>query len=248
MMFGREARLPVDPLVGGGELHVPSQPQQSTSEFVRFQAAHELARERMEVATRRYKDYYDTTAAGAPYKTGDRVWRMVHYRKKGRSKKLSALWEGPYMVIKKITDVVYRLKKEGGRKRVVVHFNNLKKCHGSKNKKATPGAKDVEETSTMPTHPASVRPRRPEKRHNSHDEDANDDDDWITEPCPQQAEVPTDPNNGTNPTNVTIGTEPTSSTVGTEPTSSTAEAGQELTNGQAHQTVDRPSRSRKRPT
>ena len=67
-------------------------------------------------ATRRYKDYYDARAEGDPYEVGDRVWRMVHFIKKGRSKKLSASWEGPYVIVKKITDAVYRMKKENGRK------------------------------------------------------------------------------------------------------------------------------------
>ena len=49
-------------------------------------------------------------------------------REKAPSSKLSPKWEGLYVIIKKITDVVHRIKKEKGRKQVVVHFNCLKKC------------------------------------------------------------------------------------------------------------------------
>lgn len=131
MLFGREARLPVDLIVGDGP---GTNHHQSVPEFVqvmktRFQQAHNFAREKTGVASRRYKDYYDARAAGNPYKVGDRVWRQVPAIKKGLSRKLARPWQGPYIIIKKISDVVYRLQKEGGRRqRVVVHFNSLKHC------------------------------------------------------------------------------------------------------------------------
>ena len=43
--------------------------------------------------------------------------------------KLSRSWEGPYTVVKALSDAVYRIQKDGkDRKRVVVHFNRLKPC------------------------------------------------------------------------------------------------------------------------
>lgn len=43
--------------------------------------------------------------------------------------KLSRRWQGPYVIVKKLSDVVYRIELEGNkRKRLVVHFNRLKRC------------------------------------------------------------------------------------------------------------------------
>ena len=130
MMFGREARLPVDLLMVGDP---PNEQRQIPMEYLKEQTsklrqAYGMARKSARVATRRYRDYYDARTSGDTYQIGDKVWRQSHVRKKGTSSKLSPKWEGPYVIIKRITDVVYRIKKEKGRKRVVVHFNCLKKC------------------------------------------------------------------------------------------------------------------------
>ena len=108
-------------------------PSQSVPQFVqgmkeRFNEAHELAREKLVAATRRYKVYYDARGTRNPVKVGDRVWRNVSYVKKELTRKLARPWHGPYIIIKKLSDVVYHIKKEDGRKRLVVHFNSLKPC------------------------------------------------------------------------------------------------------------------------
>ena len=69
---------------------------------------------------------YDARSTGNPFKVGDRVWRHVSYVKRGLTRKLARPWHGPYVIIKKLSDVVYHIKKEDGRKRLVVHFNSLK--------------------------------------------------------------------------------------------------------------------------
>lgn len=45
--------------------------------------------------------------AGVPFKIV-RPWSMVHTTKRGPSKKLDVSWEGLYVAIKKITDVVHQ--------------------------------------------------------------------------------------------------------------------------------------------
>ena len=48
---------------------------------------------------------------------------------KGGSRKLNCPWKGPYTVIKKISDVTYRIQNLQRQKdRRVVHFNRLKPC------------------------------------------------------------------------------------------------------------------------
>ena len=50
---------------------------------------------------------------------------------RGRCKKLACHLSGPYLVLKKISEVTYRIRQCNGRKLVVVHFNRLKLCPAS---------------------------------------------------------------------------------------------------------------------
>ena len=50
--------------------------------------------------------------------------------------KLDRLRTGPFIVVKKLSDFVYRIQMEDNRKkRVVVHFNRLKKCYDPKHRR-----------------------------------------------------------------------------------------------------------------
>ena len=132
LMFGREARIPVDLLVERKENEDVSSSgttSYATSSKEKFHEAHELARSKTRQATRRYKDYYDSKSSGTPYKVGDKVWLFNPSMRSNLSKKLGRPWQGPYTVVKALSDTVFRIQREGrGRKRVVVHFNRLKPC------------------------------------------------------------------------------------------------------------------------
>ena len=50
---------------------------------------------------------------------------------RGHSKKLHCLWTGPFTVVKRLSDAVYRIQyiwPRRRRTRVVVHFDHLKLC------------------------------------------------------------------------------------------------------------------------
>ena len=71
-----------------------------------------------------HKSHYDGRLHGKPYKVGDMVWHHSPAVQRGRSKKLHLPWTGPYKVVYKRSDVVYRLQHiQSHRKRPVVHFN-----------------------------------------------------------------------------------------------------------------------------
>jgi hypothetical protein len=50
----------------------------------------------------------------------DRVWLYTPCTRKTKSKKLYQAWSGPYRVVKRLSDSVYRVQLVGGRKRRVV--------------------------------------------------------------------------------------------------------------------------------
>ncbi|KAJ8977904.1 hypothetical protein NQ317_012405 [Molorchus minor] len=59
------------------------------------------------------------------YQAGDEVWLYNPARRKGRSPKLQKSWEGPYTVIKRINDLVYRIQRGPRAKMKVVHLDRL---------------------------------------------------------------------------------------------------------------------------
>ena len=56
---------------------------------------------------------------------GDAVWSYNPQRRKGLTPKLQRPWQGPYTIIKRINDVVYRIKLGPTTKPKIVHRNRL---------------------------------------------------------------------------------------------------------------------------
>ena len=62
--------------------------------------------------------------------SGDLVWLHNPQRKKGISPKLRRPWEGPYVIVERLNDVVYRIQRGSRKKLKVVHRDRLWKCSG----------------------------------------------------------------------------------------------------------------------
>ena len=96
-----------------------------------LQEAYESVRKDLGHHLRRQKELYDKKAHGQPYKKGDLVWLHNAAVTKGKFKKFHKPWVGPYRVVKQICDVTYRIQLVSNpRKRVVVHFDQLKPFKG----------------------------------------------------------------------------------------------------------------------
>jgi hypothetical protein len=57
------------------------------------------------------KTRYDRLASYAGYNEGDKVWLYRPTRTKGKSPKLQSSWEGPYKIVTRINDVVYKIQR-----------------------------------------------------------------------------------------------------------------------------------------
>ncbi|KDR09269.1 hypothetical protein L798_00935, partial [Zootermopsis nevadensis] len=73
----------------------------------------------------RMKARYDRLANSAGFQEGDRVWLYHPTRTKGKSPKLQTSWEGPYRVVTRINDVVYRIQRHTRARMMVVHLDRL---------------------------------------------------------------------------------------------------------------------------
>ncbi|KAJ8940314.1 hypothetical protein NQ318_014388 [Aromia moschata] len=136
IVMGRELRLPCDLKFGctpgddvAGEDYVSTLRQ-------RMDDIHERVRSNIQGASDRMKETYDINANDGRYQPGNQVCLYNPQRRRGLSPKLQSSWEGPYEVVTRINDVVYRIQKLPRGKPRVVHFNRLAPFAGNNDEQA----------------------------------------------------------------------------------------------------------------
>ena len=121
LLFGYRARIP-------SVLQAQPTPRYTYDNYVselkgRLQSAHAIARESLLQSKEKSKLDYDKKAVHIAPHVGDKVLLFDESVRRGRSKKLSAQWVGPYVVL--AADGVNATIKKG-RNMVKVHVNRLK--------------------------------------------------------------------------------------------------------------------------
>ena len=95
LMFGRQARLPIDLAYGTGTRQALVS-EYATSTKQTLKEAYCLVRERLNTAHCRQKVHYDKKVHGRPFTVGDLVWLFSPAVPRGQSKKFHHPWSGPY--------------------------------------------------------------------------------------------------------------------------------------------------------
>ena len=134
LMFGRQAKLPMDIVYGSPSPEVRSPSQYAADLKKVLEKSYETAREHLQTETKRQKELYNQKVHGKQFSSGDLVWLHSPAVPRGHSRKLHCPWVGPFKVVKRLSDAVYRIQDTRPRKRrsrVVVHFNRLKPCSSS---------------------------------------------------------------------------------------------------------------------
>ncbi|VDI23711.1 Hypothetical predicted protein [Mytilus galloprovincialis] len=114
MLFGREVNLPVDLVLGRPEtekslLHLKTVYAYELSQ--KLEVIHKFARNKLKLSSDRMKRNYDVGTKMQTFDAGDPVWLHNPRRVKGLCPKLQNNWEGPYIVVNKLNDVIYRIQK-----------------------------------------------------------------------------------------------------------------------------------------
>ncbi|GBN54251.1 hypothetical protein AVEN_128757-1 [Araneus ventricosus] len=131
MLFGPTLRLPCDILFGRPS-DTPSSPNEYLNNLeARLESVHAFARERIKLASERMKTLYDSGATGHHFKEGDQVWMYNPKRRRGLSPKFQQNWEGPYTIVMKLNDVIYRVQRSPNAKPKVIHINRLTPYRGT---------------------------------------------------------------------------------------------------------------------
>ena len=165
MLYGRELNLPVDIMYPtAAETGAVPQCGPEYVEWIRraLANAHDFARARLDKSAIRQKRGYDAHAKGRPaFAEGDKV--RYYYPPLKQGNKFAKPWIGPFTVLKQVTDVDYRIRRDSDPDRVlVVHIDNLKKYEGPL--VMDPLIQDAEPDDAPVWDPSGQHPRTPDER------------------------------------------------------------------------------------
>ena len=108
LMFGRELRVPLDLLIGRPQEELDDRGYPEYVERLRksVETVHNFALVHQQEGSLRMKSRYNMHIVAATFGSGDLVWLHNPQRNKGISPKLRRPWEGPYVVVERLNDVV----------------------------------------------------------------------------------------------------------------------------------------------
>lgn len=135
LVFGDEIALPIDlatepPTDQEKDQNIDSYAQYILDLGNKFWEGHHRARECTQSAMVHQKRYYDRNKSNKSiYNRGSLVWLHNPKRILGKTPKLQNPWEGPYVIIKPLSDVTFRIQKNLNSKPKIIHYNRLKPFH-----------------------------------------------------------------------------------------------------------------------
>jgi len=123
--FARDLRIPIDLLRG----NLPGKREPDTTNCIsrvrkKLEDLHKIVRKRVDIKSSQTKTWYDQKAKKLQFNAGQKVW-FYNPRIKGRTPKLQSSWEGPYVIVRKLNDVVYYISKSNRSKNEIVHADRL---------------------------------------------------------------------------------------------------------------------------
>lgn len=132
LMFGREVNLPLDLVLGNpNQRECPGISSYVSELQSKVETVHEMARKRLKFSSDIQKRKYDVKAFASTYQPGDKVWLYTPTVRPGLSRKLTRFWTGPYVILERINDVVYRVQRNPRCKEKYVHHDRLKPFRGT---------------------------------------------------------------------------------------------------------------------
>ncbi|XP_045165454.2 uncharacterized protein LOC123529264 [Mercenaria mercenaria] len=126
-MLGRETTCPLDIMFRPSIKPIP------THQWVwelreNLESAHTMERQNTGKAMSRQKKNHDQKLSYVVFKVGDKVYVYFPVKKVGRSSKLLSYWRGPYQVIEKLSDVIYKVDCGRSKTPQVIHCDRMRKA------------------------------------------------------------------------------------------------------------------------
>ena len=129
LMLGREVSTPLDLLyeMPSGIKPIPDH------EWVwvlreRLEIAHSIVRDNTGKAIKRQKQIHDKRNSYEQFEIGGDVYVLFPVKKAGTSSKLTSYWRGPYKILGKVSEVLYKVNCGPGVIVQVIHCDRIRKC------------------------------------------------------------------------------------------------------------------------
>ena len=133
LMYRRDAVITHDLLINPTsvenirKINEPDQEKYKLSLVKELQKAYQKLTLHKDFVQEKYKQYYDQSHKPVNFEVGEQVFVYFPTPKQGLSYKLLAKWDGPFVVVNKLNDVTYRVRKPDGSKELVVHVQRMQK-------------------------------------------------------------------------------------------------------------------------
>jgi transposase InsO family protein len=135
LVFGRDMRLPIEgdwrPSTNLDETDQDCYEEHVRRLALRLHEANTVAGQNSKLSYQAAKQYYDRRTKLEQFKKGDLVYLHDPIYKRGRAKKFSYQFKGPFKIESKVSPLIYRVCTGEGIF-TVVHINRLKRAYGQK--------------------------------------------------------------------------------------------------------------------
>ena len=126
IMHGREVLQPVDVMLGTAEANLSNLfPHEYVNHLAHtLPQLYEFVRTNLQSTQARQKRDYDVRIKESSYDVGDLVYLLDSATNIGQSKKLRSPWKGPYLIVKVLSNILFRIRGQRGDS--VIHHDRLK--------------------------------------------------------------------------------------------------------------------------
>jgi len=135
LVFGREIRLPIEddwkPSISDFVVEENEYEKYVDKLVERLPEANKVAGQQSRMSHETAKRYYDRQTKIESFRKGDFVYVRDHIYKRGKAKKFSSQYKGPYEIDMKVSALIYRLRLLDGTF-AIVHTKRLKKAYDRK--------------------------------------------------------------------------------------------------------------------
>ena len=126
-MHGRQPVLPIEAALCPPTLSYLSAEDYRKETKQRLQEAFTLVTSNFQKAQQRQKEHHDRNSSNVEFSEGDKVWLFTPATTPGLSPKLSHNWHGPFEILKKLSEITYKLQDPNNdAKTQMTHVNRMK--------------------------------------------------------------------------------------------------------------------------